>query len=512
MHQTTQNPAPAHRLDTEVMEDVDVLISGAGLAGLGLAVHLARSGKHSFLMIDRGHDVGGTWRDNTYPGIHCDVPSHLYSYSFRPNPHWSMVRAPGGEIYEYMRQTAQEEGVLPHCRFNTALEDASWSEDQQRWIIRTSQGVYRSRFFVPAMGLLVNGKTPNVPGIEDFQGEMFHSAAWRHDVPLQGKRIGVVGTGASAIQIIPEMAKVASELVVFQRSAAYVLPRMNRPYTDAEKGLFARDPDALQEHRQAIYWQAENTYAEKRGVAPAMERATAAATQFRESQIADPELREKLTPDYAIGCKRVLFSDDYFATLNQDHVLLEDSAVVGVEGNAVSAASGAAYDLDVLILATGFDAYNPPYARLIHGLNGTSLEDKWADGLQAFQTMTVNGYPNMFILSAPAAATGHTSVFYTVEAQLDHVMEALDWCQDRDVSRLEVQKAAEEEFGRELHELGRGTVWLDGGCSSWYLDPRNGRLTLVWPDFSYAFRETMERFQPDAYMVRFQEELITSTS
>lgn len=490
-------PTTNHPITFEA--DVDVFISGAGLAGLGLAVHLSRAQTHSYIMIDRGDDVGGTWRSNTYPGVHCDVPSHLYSYSFRPNPNWSMVRAPGREIYEYMRQVAEEENVLPQCRFNTTLEEAHWDEMQQRWIIQTSQGTYRAKFFMPAMGLLVDGKVPDVEGIGDFPGPIFHSSAWQHDVDLKGKRIGVVGTGASAIQIIPEMAKVASELVIFQRSAPYVLPRMNRPYTAAEKRLFARDPEALQTHRQNIYWMVENTYAEKRAIGPALDRAYGAVTAFREAILTDPEVLEKATPDYEIGCKRVLFSDDYYSTLMQNHVTLEATALAEVDGDRTTAVSGNSYELDVLILATGFDAYKPPYGDLIIGSEGRSLSARWEEGMQAFQTLTVNEFPNMFVLSAPAAATGHSSVFYTVEAQLDHVMEALAWCQHHGVTRLEVQRAAEDEFAQQLHDRGKGTVWTEGGCGSWYIDPRNDRLTSVWPDYTFRFREAVESFDPTAY-------------
>ncbi|MGW6174196.1 flavin-containing monooxygenase [Arthrobacter sp. NPDC055138] len=485
----------------ENLPEVDVIIVGTGFSGLGLGIKLAREGGRSFLLLERAGDVGGTWRDNTYPGVCCDVPSHLYSYSFRPNPDWSMVRSPGHEIHEYLQEAAREEGILTHCRFNTEVRSAKWDDSTARWVVETTQGTYRSRFFAPAMGLLAEGKVPPIPGLEDFEGEIFHSSSWRHDVPLKGKRIGVVGTGASAIQIIPELAQDAAELVVFQRTPAYILPRQNRHYTQAEQRMFARDPQTRQAHRSDIFWFSESTFAERRRVPQALAQVTAMVDRFREAQVPDPQLRAKLTPDYELGCKRVLYSDDYYPAFSRDNVTLETSALARVEGRRAVSAAGNEFDLDVIVLATGFEATEPPFAKLIHGRDGVLLADHWSTGMEAYQTLTVSRFPNLFIISAPSAATGHTSAVYTIEAQLEHVMDALQWAREHQVETIEVRREEEEAFVEEVHARGQGTVWLEGGCNSWYIDQRNGKLTLIWPDFAYVFRDEIGHFTPEAYDV-----------
>ena len=498
---TTTSPDPSSA-SPAIVEDVDVIIAGSGFAGLGLAMQLVREGSRSFVVLERAGDVGGTWRDNTYPGVFCDVPSHLYSYSFRPNPDWSMVRSPGGEIHEYLQTCAQDEGVLPHCRFHTTVLSAAWNEDSARWLVETTTGTYRGKFFAPAMGLLSDSKVPDVPGMDTFAGELFHSAAWRHDLPLEGKRISVIGTGATAIQVVPQLAKVASELVVFQRSAAHILPRLNREYTPSEKRMFARAPETRQALRSAMFWYTESTFGERRRLPQSVAQVQAAVDGFREAQVPDPQLRAALTPDYEIGCKRLLYSDDYFPTFSLDHVTLETSALARIDGNTVVGASGNAYDVDVIVMATGFAAARPPFANLIRGRDGVLLADHWATGMEAYQTLTVSTFPNMFLLAAPSAATGHTSAVYTIEAQVQHVMEALEWTRDHGVDVIDVRPEAEEQFVEDVHQRGQGTVWTEGGCSSWYLDPRSGKLSLIWPDFAYVFADEIGHFTPAAYETR----------
>lgn len=368
------------------VEEADVIIVGSGFAGgLGLAMQLERDQNQSYLVLERADDVGGTWRDNTYPGgVYCDVPSHLYSYSFRPNPDWSMVRSPGHEIYEYLQTAAREEGVLPQVRFGTTVLDAAWDEVSATWLVTTNKGTFRGRFFVPAMGLLSDSKVPEIPGMETFGGELFHSAAWDHDLPLTGKRVAIIGTGATAIQLVPELAEVAAELVVFQRSAAHVLPRRNRAYTPAERRMFARVPESRQGLRSAMFWFTESTFGgERRRLPQSVAQVKAAVDSFREAEVPDQALRAALTPpDYEIGCKRLLYSDDYYATFGRDHVSLETSALARIEGNTVIGASGNAYEVDVIVMATGFAAARPPFANIIRGREGVLLADHWATGME----------------------------------------------------------------------------------------------------------------------------------
>ena len=478
---------------------IDTLIIGAGFGGLGMGIRLKRRGDDDFLILERAGDVGGTWRDNHYPGVACDVPSHLYSFSFRPNPAWSRVFSPGGEIQEYLRNCARDEGLLPHLRLNTTMLDARWNDAAAQWRIETSQGRYACRFLVACPGHLADEHLPAIDGLTSFEGEIFHSARWRHDVALEGRRIGVVGSGASAIQLVPELAKVAAELVVFQRSAPYVIPRADRAYSEAEKRLFARDASRIEQLRADLFWAGETNFAQRRNIPRFVAEAKTMALDHLASQVADPILRQQLTPDYEIGCKRVLISNDYYPALSSGHVRLEPSALARVEGSIAVSARGERHALDVLVCATGFEATRPPFARLIHGREGTNLDAHWDRGMQALDSTTVHGYPNLFIINGPNTGLGHNSVVYIIEAQVDYILGALDHARQHSVAVLEADEAAEARYMQAVDARSEGSVWLAGGCKSWYVDTRSRRLTLVWPDYAYAFREANARFQPDRY-------------
>ena len=478
----------------------DLLIVGAGFGGLGLGVRLKRRGQNGFLIIERADDVGGTWRDNHYPGVACDVPSHLYSFSFRPNPNWSQVFSPGGEIQQYLRDCAREEGLLPHIRLGTAMLDARWDEDEGQWRVSTSHGLISCRVLIACPGHLADEHQPDIEGRADFEGEVFHSARWNHEAELQGKRIGVVGSGASAIQIVPEMAKRASELVVFQRSAPYIIPRANRTFTTGEKRAFARLPELMEKVRAETFWGGEYNFAQRRNLARFVDEARAQALGHLHAQVGDEALRAALTPGYEIGCKRVLISNDYFPTFLQPHVRLETSALARAEGRCAIAASGRAYELDVLVCATGFEATRPPFARLIHGREGISLDEHWSRGMQAFDSIAVSGYPNLFIIKVPNTGLGHNSIVYIIEAQVDYILEALDYARQQQAATLEADAAAETRYMDALDARAQGSVWLAGGCKSWYVDERSRRLTLVWPDFAYAFREANGSFHREGYV------------
>ncbi|MFC7411320.1 flavin-containing monooxygenase [Hydrogenophaga atypica] len=493
MSTTQQGSATTH---------TDLLIVGAGFGGLGLGIRLKRRGQHGFLIIERADDVGGTWRDNHYPGVACDVPSHLYSFSFRPNPNWSQVFSPGGEIQQYLRDCAREEGLLPHIRLGTTMLDARWDEDEGQWRVDTSRGLITCRVLIACPGHLADEHLPDIPGLADFQGEIFHSARWNHGVELQGKRIGVVGSGASAIQVVPEMAKLASELVVFQRSAPYIIPRANRCYTEAEKRLFARDPSVMERLRSELFWTGEYNFAQRRNLPRFVSEAKALALGHLGTQVSDATLRQALTPDYEIGCKRVLISNDYFPALTRENVRLEASALARVEGSVAISARGERFELDVLVCATGFEATRPPFAKLIHGRDGVNLDDHWSRGMQAYDSIAVHGYPNLFIINGPNTGLGHNSVVYIIEAQVDYILGALDHAGQNGLAVLEADAQAEADYMDALDTRAQGTVWLAGGCKSWYVDERSRRLTLVWPDYAYAFREANGRFHPEGYRSR----------
>lgn len=495
VHPTQQHTGTAGDSPT----DVDIVIIGTGFSGLGMGAQLKRHSRDSFVLLERADDVGGTWRDNTYPGAACDIPSHIYSFSFRPNPDWSHVFSPGPEIQEYLRATAREEGLMPHIRFGANVEQARWDSTTQRWTVTTSAGVFTGRFLVTGTGHLADESLPAIPGLADFSGEVFHSARWRQDVSLEGKRVGIVGSGASAIQLVPELAKVASELVVFQRSAQYIKPRPDRVYSYVEKRTFRRDTEAIPAHRAELFWTLESGYAARRAVPNYLAEAKAEALRHLERQVADPELRAKLTPDYELGCKRVLISDTYYPALTRDNVTLEASALARMEGDKAISADGNVFEFDVLIFCTGFETTEPPYARLVHGSDGRSLADHWEQGMEAFASTTVTGFPNLFIINGPNTGLTHNSLVYMIETQVDYVLGALDWSQVNGDAVLEVSAEAQQRYVTELQERTVGTVWVEDGCKSWYVDQRSGRLTLVWPDFAHAFRYRNGTFDPAPY-------------
>jgi cation diffusion facilitator CzcD-associated flavoprotein CzcO len=476
-----------------------LLIIGAGFAGLGMAIQLKRTGRDDFIVIERAADVGGTWRDNHYPGIACDVPSHLYSYSYLPNPDWTRVFSPGGEIQSYIRKCAEDEGILPHIQFNTDMLESRWDETAKEWVVETSKGIYRAKVLITGTGHLADGHMPNIEGLETFTGDVFHSANWDHSVDLKGKRIGVIGSGASAIQIVPEMQELASEMVVFQRSAPYMVPRWDRAYSDGERRMCQRDPSVIDDMRSEIFWAGEFNFAQRRNIPRFLDEAKAMAVEHREAHIKDPDLLAKLTPDYEIGCKRLLISNAYYPAISAENTTLEASALARVEGGQAIGASGTAHDLDVLVFATGFEAVRPPFATRIFGTDGISLDAHWDKGMQAYDSIAVNGYPNLFIINGPNTGLGHNSVVYIIEAQVDYILGALNHIDSQKVDVIEVKRDAEDAYMEKIDVMSQGTVWLAGGCKSWYVDERSGRLTLIWPDFAHSFRDQNGTFHPEGY-------------
>ncbi|MEU9823236.1 flavin-containing monooxygenase [Pseudonocardia alni] len=482
------------------LREVRTIVVGAGFAGLGCAIRLLRRGDDSFVVLERADDVGGSWRDNTYPGVACDVPAPLYSFSFRTNPDWTRLYAPGPEIHAYLRRCADEEGVTPHLRLGADMLDARWDDAAARWVVHTSRGTFRGEFLVAATGHLTDVKPPDVPGLDGFTGTVFHSARWEHDAPLDGRRIGVVGTGASAVQIVPELADRASELVVFQRSAPYVRPRLDRGFAEDERRLFRRDPESMHELRERLFWNNEFRFAARRFTEPFLSETRALSLDHLARQVPDPVLRAALTPDYEIGCKRILASDDYYPALQRPHVTLEPSALAAIEGSTAISAAGRRVDLDVLVVATGFETFDLPSSHRIAGRGGTTLAQRWDErGMQAYNSTTVAGFPNLFLLNGPGTSLGHNSIVYMIEAQIDHTLAAMDHSAARGGTVLEVDGAAEQAYADDLDARAATGVLVRGGCSSWYLDPRHGRATLSWPDFAHRFRDRCAAFDPAAY-------------
>jgi cation diffusion facilitator CzcD-associated flavoprotein CzcO len=474
---------------------LEVAIVGAGFSGIAMAAALRRAGRADFVVLERAAELGGTWRDNDYPGCACDVPSHVYSFSFAPNPDWSTTYASQGEILAYLRRVAAAEGVLPHVRFGCELEAAEWDEPAALWRIRTSAGRFSARALVSASGPFSEPQLPAVRGLGEFEGAVFHSARWDHSCDLGGKRVAAIGTGASAIQFVPQIQPEVASLHVFQRTPPWIVPRTSRPLSGLEHRLYRRLPAAQRAMRKVVSLARE-------AIAVPMVRARlswllrAVALAHLRRQVADPELRARLTPDYAPGCKRILISNDYLPALCEPNVELIDSGLIEVRSRSVVAADGTEREVDAIVFGTGFQVTEPPIAaRLL--ARGRSLAAAWADtGMQAHRGTTVAGFPNLFLLLGPNTNLGHNSVMLMAEAQVGYVLQALARLDGG--GAIEPLAAAQARWNEEVHERGRGTVWLDGGCASWYLD-RHGRNTTTWPSFSTSFRRELRRFLPEEY-------------
>lgn len=480
-------------------QHVRIAVVGAGFAGIGAAMRLAASGERSFAVLERAGDVGGTWRDNAYPGVACDVPSHLYSFSFAPRPDWPRRYASGGQILGYLRDCAAEPVIRGRLHLGTSLGEARWRESSARWELETSRGRMTASVLVLATGRFAEPHIPEVPGLGCFPGPVFHTARWQ-DADLAGRRVGVVGTGASAVQVVPELVEAGARVTVFQRSAPWVLPKEDAPYPPAEQELFRQDDDARRAHRERIFAEMDGGFrARLSGTEENAELRRRALDHLR-AQISDPRMRTMLTPEYAVGCKRVLLSDSWYPALNSGAVTLEDSAFESVDGPTATAASGRRHRLDALVFATGFEAHRPAVAGSVRGSRGELLSEHWREGMTSHASTAVSGFPNCFLLGGPNAALGHNSALAVMEAQISHLLSALKHLPEGTV--CEVTRAAEQEYTQQLDARAAETVWTSGGCSSWYRDSSSGRVTLLWPGTAEEFSRRYARFDADQFTFR----------
>ncbi|MGZ6745008.1 MAG: flavin-containing monooxygenase [Nocardioides sp.] len=481
------------------------LIVGAGFAGLCAAVKLHEDGQGDFLVVEKGADVSGTWRDNTYPGAACDVPSQLYSFSFAPNPDWSMSFSPQPEIQAYIRRVAERSGVLDRFRFHTAFLDAAWDDEAQAWVSRIEGDhgpeTVTSTTLVVGAGGLSEPRLPDIEGIGDFAGELFHSARWDHDVDLTGKRVAVIGTGASAIQIVPKVQEVAGHLDVYQRTAPYVLPRNDRRYSRLERLALRHVPGLQKLYRTAIYWGRE-TYVpgftwQPRLAAPAKRLALGNIAKG----ISDPALRERVTPTFEIGCKRILISNTYYPALDADNCDLVTDRIARVTPTGIVTEDGTERPVDVIVVATGFYTTELPVTEHVTGRSGRTLAETWREtGMAAYKGTTVPDLPNFFMLVGPNTGLGHSSMVFMIEAQVEYLRSAVRTMDAHRYAAVEPTTAATDAWNADLQQRMRRTVWSTGGCSSWYLD-EHGRNTILWPRTTVAFRRALADFDVAAYAV-----------
>jgi len=458
---------------------VDVAIIGSGFSGLGMAIRLRQAGLDDFVILERGDDVGGTWWFNTYPGCQCDVPSHLYSFSFAPNPRWTRRYPSQDEILRYFERFTDEHGLRRHLRPATEVADAAWDEHAREWSLRLASGAeVRARFLAAACGQLSVPHIPAFAGLDDFGGDTWHSARWAHSVGLRGRRVGVVGSGASAIQIVPELAGVAAHLDVFQRTPPWVIPRRDRPYTRLERLLFSRVDPWRRLYRSFIYWRLESLFLGFT-TRPMAKVLTRMASRHLTEQVADPSLRRALTPDYPIGCKRVLISDDYYPALQRDDVALVTAGIERFEPGGVRTADGVLHELDAVVFATGFHSQSLVAPMRVTGPGGVALDDVWAEGPQAHLGVTVAGMPNLFLLYGPNTNLGHNSILFMMECQFRYIVECLTEVRRRGATTIAVREDEFRRFNERIQERLRDSVWVKG-CTSWYKTD-SGRVTNNWP-------------------------------
>ncbi|MFJ7341490.1 flavin-containing monooxygenase [Streptomyces sp. NPDC101110] len=482
-------------------EHVRVAVVGSGFGGLGAAVRLRREGVTDFVVLERAGSVGGTWRDNSYPGCRCDVPSHLYSFSFAPHPDWPRTFSGQEHIRAYLEHVTDVFRLRPHIRFDSEVKRMTWNGERLCWDIETSSGNLSADLVVSATGPLSDPKVPDIPGLESFPGKVFHSARWDHDYDLRGKRVAMVGTGASAAQIVPAIQPDVSRLTLFQRTAPWVMPRVDRNISGAERWLHRQLPFTSQ-LRRGLLWgirelqvQAFTKHPGQLGFIEDLARRNMARA------IKDPALRAKLTPDYRIGCKRILLSSDYYPALAQPNVDVVASGLTEVRGSTLVAADGSAAEVDAIVFGTGFHVTDMPIAERVVGAEGRTLAETWKGGMEALRGASAAGFPNWMTIIGPNTGLGNSSMILMIESQLNYLA---DYVRQLDVLggrvALDARPDAVRTWNQQVQERMRRTVWNTGGCTSWYLDA-SGRNTTIWPGTTGEFRRATRRVDLGEYDV-----------
>lgn len=465
---------------------VDVAIIGGGFAGLGVGIALQNKGINDFTIFEGEEGLGGSWRTNTYPGCACDVPSHLYSYSFEPNPYWPEAFSKQADIKKYIEHCAEKYDLLSKIKFKTKVTDATFDEKKGVWIVKTDDGVVTlARILVPATGALSHPKYPDIEGREEFKGVAVHAARWDHDIELKGKRVGVIGTGACAIQVVPGVAPEVGELSVFQRTPSWVVPKMNRTYSEKDHKRWRKHPWIQRAQRLGLYWGMEATL-------PALlwyPKLLTVGEQFHKLNlrraIKDPALREKLTPNYKVGCKRVLVSDDYFPTFARDNVHLITDGIKEITSNGIKTVDGKKHDLDVIIYASGYEIGASAYPYQIRGLDGVTLEDYWGSQRKAYFGMNVSHFPNMLMTMGPNSGPGHTSVLIYQEAQYKYIAKYAQYLLRHGIKYIDIKEEVQNDQFVGFQKRMRHSTWLSG-CKSWYLN-EDGTNSTMWPGFSFEY-------------------------
>lgn len=475
------------------------IIIGAGFAGLCAAIHLKKAGENNFVILERNHALGGTWYDNHYPGAACDVESHLYSYSFEPNPNWSRNFSPQQEILNYMEHCATKYDLNKHLHLNSNITQAVFDGANGSWKVSTASGEsYSARVIISCSGGLSQPSFPNIKGLENFKGKVFHSAQWDKNFDLKNKTVAVIGTGASAIQIVPAIAEQVKDLFLFQRTPPWIMPKPDGEISSLRKWLYQNFPATQRLYRKRLYWQHELMafgFIKRPGILKFFSKLS---IRYLKSVVKDETLRNKLTPNYVMGCKRVLISNEYYPALVRKNVEVITEPIQQINETGILTNDDKQRNVDALILATGFQAAEEVSRFEVKGRNGIDLNEAWKNGAEAYLGTTVSGFPNMFLVVGPNTGLGHSSMILMIEAQVKLIMESIKALQQSKAKFIDVKKSAQQEFNDEIQEQLKSTVWQTGGCVSWY-QTKNGKNVTLWPGYTFAFMKRTEKFEAEKY-------------
>ncbi|ROS78422.1 NAD(P)/FAD-dependent oxidoreductase [Cellulomonas sp. PhB143] len=482
----------------ETVRHSKVVIIGAGFSGIALGHALLGSRFTDFTLLERADDVGGVWKANTYPGCTCDVPSNLYSLSFAPNPDWTSTYSTQPEIQRYLAGCLDRFGLRPHLRTGVDVTAAAWDEAAQLWRLTTSEGPWTAQVLVSAVGPLTEPKLPDVPGIERFRGTIMHSARWDASHDLTGERVASIGTGASAIQYVPRIVDQVGELLVFQRSAPWIMPHDKRPTTPEERERYRTNPRAQKIDRAKVYVSKELLVAGFAKQPKIMKVLSRLSTKHMESQVADPTLREALTPDFTLGCKRIVPSNEWYPALQKPNVTLVPEALSEIRERSVVGSDGVEREVDTIIFATGFHVADIPFADRVRGRSGELMMERWKGSPRAYLGTSVPGFPNFFMFLGPNTGLGHSSMVFMIESQVEHVKNAIRALDTSGASAIEVDQRVHDDYNATIDKKMATTVWELGGCTTFYQDA-NGRNASIYPDWTFRFRRDAKRWRPEAY-------------
>ncbi|MGW3185219.1 flavin-containing monooxygenase [Kitasatospora sp. NPDC001119] len=494
----TEHATAPHPTGDLAVRHLKVAVIGAGISGLGTAIGLLKAGIDDFLVFERATDLGGTWRDNTYPGCACDVQAHLYSYSFARNPDWKSTFATQAEVHAYLKDCATRHGVDPHLRYDHELLDATWNDTHHHWDIRTKHGRYTAQALITGTGYLSDPAIPNIPGLDTFTGTVFHSSRWNHDHDLTGRNVAVIGTGASAIQFVPAIQPDVNRLDLYQRTPPWVAAKPDKPNTPRHTWMLRHLP-GYQRFRRTFNKHGREIVAFFMSRPSRTTGMKNMAAGHLKKSVTDPALRKRLTPDYTVGCKRLLFSNTWYPAIQQPNVDIVSDTITRIGPTHITTTDGTTRHIDTIILATGFTATDRPVAHLIHGRNGHTLADTWnRDGMTAHRGTTIHGFPNLFMLLGPNTTLGHSSQTVMIEAQITYILAALKTLHTHHLTTLDVHPHAQTTYNNTLQNRLKNTVWNTGGCTSWYTDTK-GNNPSIWPTYTWRFHHQTRTFDLTNY-------------